>query len=245
MPLTNEELLKENKVLKRKIKFLEQSVTQAGTIKSNYDELIKKLEQRDKRLEEMNSKLEILVHQRTKELEEINHQLKSLSVTDSLTGLKNRRSFDEVFENEYNRAKRQGYSFSLLILDIDFFKQFNDIYGHHKGDEALKEVAGVLKCYERRAEDFAFRYGGEEFTYISSFQKEEDLAKVADMIREDIFKVEIPHRSNIYKFVTISIGGGIVVSHNRISKAKAFEIADENLYKAKNGGRNRICISSI
>lgn len=245
MESTSEELLKENKSLKRKIKLLEQSVNQAQIIRENYDSLIKKLEERDNRLEEMNNKLEILVQQRTSELEQINEQLKSLTITDALTNLNNRRAFDDIFSREFNRSRRQDYNFNFFVLDVDNFKKYNDHYGHHRGDDVLAEIGYVLNKYSRRADDFAFRYGGEEFAFITSYHDEEELFKIADAIRKAIYNKKMRHDKNeSYEYVTVSIGA--VVSINEVKTMdEVFEKADENLYKAKEEGRNRVVISTI
>lgn len=119
----------ENKKLKRKIKLMEQTLNQFNSIKQNYDFLIKKLEEKDKNLNEINEKLEELVKERTKDLELINEKLQNnlilleeLSTTDALTSLRNRRGFDEIFLQEFNRAKRQNYEFNFLLIDVDYFK---------------------------------------------------------------------------------------------------------------------------
>lgn len=126
----------ENKKLKRKIKLMEQTLNQFNSIKQNYDFLIKKLEEKDKNLNEINEKLEELVKERTKDLELINEKLQNnlilleeLSTTDALTSLRNRRGFDEIFLQEFNRAKRQNYEFNFLLIDVDYFKKYNDTYG--------------------------------------------------------------------------------------------------------------------
>lgn len=238
-----EDLEKENKRLKRKIKLLEQTLTQFSSIKNNYDELIKKLEEKDKRLLHMNEKLEFLVKERTKELEEINEKLKDLSLTDSLTGLKNRRAFDEVFSQEFNRARRQDYEFNLLVIDVDNFKKYNDKYGHKNGDFVLSQIGEVLEKFSRRSNDFAFRYGGEEFVYITCFHDEEKLHKTANSIREAIVSLDLLHELNPANVVTVSIGA--VVSKDRTkSKEELFNLADDNLYLAKEEGRNRVIISN-
>lgn len=243
MSLTNEELLKENRSLKRKIRLLEQSVSQATAIKSNYDNLIKKLEERDKRLEEMNNKLEILVKQRTSELENINEQLKSLSITDPLTNLNNRRAFDEISIREFNRARRQDYEFNILIIDVDNFKKYNDFYGHQYGDEVLSEIGYILNKYSRRADDFAFRYGGEEFVFLTCYHSEDKLFKMAESIRHAIYDKHMPHEKNdCCNVVTVSIGAVVSLNKNK-TLDEVFDKADGNLYKAKEEGRNRVVIS--
>lgn len=244
-----EDYKKENKVLKRKLKLMEQSLSQFSSIKSNYDVLIKKLEEKDKNLRDINDRLEELVSERTKELENINTQLEKnlklleeLSTTDALTSLRNRRSFDEIFAQEFNRAKRQNYEFNFLIIDIDYFKKYNDFYGHRAGDEALRDVGKVLNKFARRANDFVFRYGGEEFVYISCFHTLEEIKNLANAIRKTIFSLEIKHEKNPHNYLSVSIGG-IVFKDKDLLIEEVFKTADDNLYTSKEDGRNRITIT--
>ncbi len=244
MPLDNNELAKENKKLRIKLKIMQQTLAQFGNIKNSYDGLIKKLEEKDKTLSLMNEKLELLVGERTKELEKINEQLKDLSVTDSLTGLKNRRAFDEVYSQEFNRARRQGYEFNFLILDVDNFKKYNDNYGHKEGDVVLAQIGKILGKLSRRSNDFAFRYGGEEFIYISCFNDEQTFFQIAETIREKIANENIVHRINPHGIVTVSIGAVVSLDITK-SKEDLFNCADDNLYKSKEKGRNKTTITTF
>lgn len=242
---------KENKALKRKVRLLEQSLSQFSSIKAGYDVLIQRLEEKDKSLLEMNEKLEFLVNERTKELENVNKQLQynvklleELSRTDPLTSLSNRRAFDETFEKELTRAKRQDYELSFMIIDVDNFKQYNDCYGHDKGDEALKVLGSILNKFSRRANDFSFRYGGEEFVYIGTFQDAEKTLKLANKIKETLEEKSIEHKMSERGYLTISIGA--VVSKNINSNIdEIFKIADENLYKSKEEGRNTVTLTVL
>ena len=249
--MTIEDYIKENKSLKRKLKVMDQTLLQFGTIKTNYDNLIKKLEEKDSYLKELNLKLEDLVKERTNELENINNKLQmnlkmleELSTTDSLTGLRNRRSFDEVYPSELDRAKRQGYEFNFLIIDIDYFKKYNDTYGHDKGDEVLQAVGKILNKFSRRSDDFSFRYGGEEFAYISCFQDEESFLGLITSIQNSIENEQIKHDKSTWGYITVSIGA--VLSRSKtITKKEIFKITDENLYKSKQEGRNKVTLSVI
>lgn len=243
--------IQENKKLSRKTKVLEQTLTQFNSIKTNYDVLINKLEEKDKNLREINEKLEEIVHERTKELEQINHQLKDnlklleeLSITDTLTTLRNRRSFDEIFLQEFNRSKRQDYTFNFLIIDIDFFKKFNDTYGHAQGDEVLQIVGKILNRFARRSNDFAFRYGGEEFVYMSCFLNEDQLLELGNSIKDALLSEKIPHEQNPNQFVTASIGGVVSTSKTLLTQ-DIFKFADDNLYKSKANGRNLVTITRL
>ena len=165
-----------------------------------------------------------------------------LSITDELTQLYNRRFFNEKIEEEINRAKRENNCFSLLIIDVDYFKQYNDSYGHQKGDLALEKVANILKKKSSRASDFAFRLGGEEFAIITTLDGKK-IIEFANLIRTEIENLQIEHNSSlISKYLTISIG--IVCQKGQeISNSDAlYKEADDNLYEAKRLGRNRVFI---
>ena len=168
--------------------------------------------------------------------------IEELSITDELTKIYNRRFFNIKIEEEINRAKRDKKELCLIILDIDFFKQYNDTYGHQEGDFVIKSVANVLKKRTNRAGDFAFRVGGEEFAVISHIEK----SKVMDyalLIKDDIENLKIEHSGNkASKYVTISLG---VVCKNAIeinSSEELYKEADDNLYEAKRSGRNCVVI---
>ena len=229
MSIEYDELIKENKILKRKLKIMEQSFSQFDFIKNKYSDLI--------------SRLEDIVKARTKELESINSKLQDLSMTDTLTGLKNRRAFDEIYSQEFNRAKRQDYILNFLIIDVDNFKNYNDTYGHKKGDYVLSKIGRVLDKFSSRANDFSFRYGGEEFIYITCFQDRDKFFDTAESIRKEILNLKIIHEKNSHDFVSVSIGA--VISNNKeIRKQDIFDLADDNLYKAKEKGRNKTIITS-
>jgi len=166
--------------------------------------------------------------------------IEQLSITDELTHLYNRRFFNTKILEEMNRAKREKNYLSLLIIDVDYFKQYNDTYGHQQGDIILEKVASVLKNRTNRASDFAFRLGGEEFAIITTLEKEKAI-EFAEVIRNDIEELKIEHKSStISKHLTISIG---LVSKYAIdieNSDKLYKEADDNLYIAKKQGRNSI-----
>ena len=168
--------------------------------------------------------------------------IEELSITDELTKIYNRRFFNIKIEEEINRAKRDKKELCLIILDIDFFKQYNDTYGHQEGDIVLKSVANVLKNKTNRADDFAFRVGGEEFVIITHIEKDK-VFDYAISIKDDIENLQIEHSGNkVSKYVTISLG---VVCKNAIeinSSEELYKQADINLYEAKRGGRNCVVI---
>jgi len=168
-----------------------------------------------------------------------------LSITDELTQTYNRRHFNTKIEEEINRAKRNDYYLSLLMLDIDHFKFYNDTYGHQEGDKALRRVAKVLNDHTTRATDFAFRLGGEEFGIIFSFKNEQESFDYATFIKKEIEALKIEHKANTASaYLTVSIGL-IVRKGQKIENVHTiYRLADEALYNAKASGRNQICVST-
>ena len=165
-----------------------------------------------------------------------------LSITDELTQLYNRRFFNTKIEKEINRAKRENTYLSFLIMDIDYFKEFNDTYGHQKGDFALEEVSKVLKKYTNRSSDFAFRLGGEEFGIITRLDKEK-IIEFANNIKNEIEELHIEHKkSSISEYLTISIGITSRTGLDLLDSNTLYKEADDSLYLAKNKGRNCIFI---
>ena len=165
-----------------------------------------------------------------------------LSITDELTQLYNRRFFNTKIEKEINRAKRENTYLSFLIMDIDYFKEFNDTYGHQKGDFALEEVSKVLKKYTNRSSDFAFRLGGEEFGIITRLDKEK-IIEFANNIKIEIVELHIEHKkSSISEYLTISIGITSRTGLDLLDSNTLYKEADDSLYLAKNKGRNCIFI---
>ncbi|MBA3015683.1 MAG: PleD family two-component system response regulator [Proteobacteria bacterium] len=168
--------------------------------------------------------------------------LKSLSNRDGLTGIANRRSFDETLDSEWNRAKRLRSCLSLVMVDIDHFKLFNDHYGHIAGDECLRWVAQALKQSLRRACDFVSRYGGEEFVCILPETDLDEALKVAEHLRSAVAELAIPHAfSTVVGTVTISMGVASMMPLPEKASVDLMLAADQALYQAKNTGRNRVC----
>ena len=185
------------------------------------------------KLEEINISLEQKVAERTRQLE-------ILSNLDGLTGIANRRKMDEYLEHEWDVAIRQKFPLSLVILDIDFFKNYNDTFGHPMGDECLKKVAGTIAGSLHRVSDFAARYGGEEFVAILSNTDKSGAYKTAERIRKEIENLHIPHTSSqVSDYVTVSLGASTLSSFDDKSLDDFVRSADEALYKAKQAGRNR------
>jgi len=181
----------------------------------------------------------------TKKLRRANKKLESVSYTDSLTNLHNRRYFNLVFARELKQAKRVKSYITFMMLDIDFFKQYNDTYGHIEGDHALKSVAKVLKDTLRRPTDYVFRLGGEEFGVLLTATDESSSAKLARDICDAIRAREIKHeKSSVNEFVTISIGVVCCVADEALVDDILISRADEMLYAAKESGRDRYIITS-
>ncbi|AEG00690.1 GGDEF domain-containing response regulator [Methylomonas methanica] len=175
-----------------------------------------------------------------KALKQVNLELEHITLFDQLTGLANRRNFDSTLERQFAWAKRNKSPLSVIIGDVDYFKVFNDCYGHPAGDECLSQVARAIAGQLKRSIDLACRYGGEEFTIILPETDMQGARKVAEMIRQAVFERNIPHAgSNIADRISMSLGvatyNGQYLTGPEITKA-----ADDALYQAKRNGRNRI-----
>jgi len=174
-------------------------------------------------------------------------RMELMSITDTLTQLYNRRHFQSTFESELNRAKRDKKFFVFLMLDIDFFKKYNDSYGHLAGDDVLRKIAQSMRDTFQRAGDFSFRLGGEEFGIIYSATEDKYALEMANKLRTNIQELKIPHKGNkASKFISASIG--IIVlpfdNKNNFEMDSLIEKADDALYNAKGNGRNRVEIWS-
>lgn len=170
-------------------------------------------------------------------------EISKLLITDYLTKIHNRRHFNTTFDIELKRSKRDSKNIIFMILDIDYFKQYNDTYGHDAGDKALHEVAQALKYTLKRSHDFVFRLGGEEFGIITSGVDIGGIEVLAKNLRESIEHLEIEHKENkVNEFLTISIGVKVVESTSTLSQKEIYQLADKALYKAKNQGRNTAII---
>jgi len=196
------------------------------------------LEEKTRELDAKVAELEELQQQ----LEETNEQLRLLSSMDGLTGLLNRRRFDELLEEEWQRNLRHKTPLSLLMVDIDHFKDYNDNYGHIQGDNCLKMVAHGLANSLQRHVDKVSRYGGEEFAVILPSTDAEGAYTVAQRMRADIEEMNIEHcASGTCASVTVSIGVSSLVPTTEILSTRLVNAADQGLYKAKESGRNRCC----
>lgn len=173
-------------------------------------------------------------------LAEANRELERLSVTDSLTGLPNRRSFNQFLNKEWLREQRGKQPFSVVMIDIDHFKAFNDHYGHLEGDVCLQKVASVLLGCFCRAGDLLTRYGGEEFVAILPYTDAQGAYELAENLHKRIKSAAIPHAASpVAPILTISIGIASVIPSQDITPEEVVAMADEALYQAKGEGRNR------
>ncbi|WP_457748175.1 diguanylate cyclase [Sulfurimonas sp.] len=172
--------------------------------------------------------------------EEYIEALEHASITDPLTQLYNRRYLDYIFDIKFNKAKIHNSYFSLFILDLDYFKDYNDTYGHIAGDEALKKIADVLKIAMRRESDSAFRLGGEEFCGLLMANEHEKIVNSIENIRKKIEELHITHIKSPYKKLTASFGVCTIHSFDKKDLDAMYKIADDMLYEAKRAGRNSI-----
>lgn len=186
---------------------------------------------------EINQRLEDEAVHRKK----IENELRILSTTDALTGLHNRRKFDEVINQEWKRGLRNQTSIAFVMLDIDYFKRFNDSYGHNRGDDALRKVAAGLKSVVARSYDLITRLGGEEFGIL---MPETDLAgaiQIAEKVRTGVENLAIPHEySRVSDVITVSVGVAVITPDKNSDHTELYAKADKALYRAKEGGRNRV-----
>jgi two-component system chemotaxis family response regulator WspR len=172
-------------------------------------------------------------------LEESNKILHSLSILDGLTGVANRRHFDDMIDQEWLRAVRDKSELSLIMLDIDYFKKYNDNYGHQMGDDCLKSVANILSSSLKRPSDFLARYGGEEFVIILPETNRAGAEAIAEQLRSAVEELAIIHdHSEIVNYITISVGVTTKMPGKSGRPAELLAKADEALYSAKENGRN-------
>lgn len=174
-------------------------------------------------------------------LRKLNQTLEKLALQDGLTGLANRRQFDLVLKDELSRATRSASSLALIMIDVDCFKQYNDLYGHMAGDECLRQVGQALQAAEGRTGDLAARYGGEEFALLLPNTDVAGALKVAEEIRKKIRELEIRHERNLPGVVTVSAGvNALMPVTGEATPSQLIGAADEALYLAKTSGRNRV-----
>jgi diguanylate cyclase (GGDEF)-like protein/PAS domain S-box-containing protein len=180
------------------------------------------------------------------EQKNLEEKLETLATEDGLTGIANRRRFDERLQEEWSRAYRDGSSLSLLLVDVDRFKKFNDQYGHPAGDVCLRSIADILAAEARRPGDLAARYGGEEFALLLPNTDAAGCSQIGERVRLALGKAAMPHSLNRPSGrVTVSLGGAVCQPKAEKSKSciSLIEIADRALYVAKQEGRDRLVMS--
>ncbi|MFT7002761.1 MAG: polar amino acid transport system substrate-binding protein [Sulfurimonas sp.] len=188
----------------------------------------------------VNSKLkkEIKIRKETEK------KLQEISITDELTTLYNRRYFNEIFPRLINSAKRENLNICFAVMDIDYFKAYNDTYGHVSGDNALKSVALSLKRSLSRADDYCFRLGGEEFGILFKGLNKEQSIELIERVKQDIENLKIVHeKSSVNKYLTASFGLIITDAKSVEDEKELYKEADALLYKAKENGRNKVCVN--
>jgi diguanylate cyclase (GGDEF)-like protein len=205
-------------------------------------------------LEEAYAGLDDRVKERTEELEitqirlsKSNDELQQLAITDGLTGLYNRRHFDDCLVKEWSRCQRNKTNLAVILFDVDYFKSYNDSYGHQQGDDCLKTISNLLldMHFANRPGDCIARYGGEEFVIFLPDVDENNAYKIADNIRQTIYDLGIPHQDrpdSTVDWVTVSIGVAIGTASSDIVPEQLVNRADKALYAAKNSGRNQVCL---
>lgn len=214
-------------------------------------ELIEALEEKNRAVEDLNADLEADLERRQlietdlreakERAEKFAAELEKLSSLDGLTGIANRRRFDQMLEREWNRARRAGQPLALIMCDIDYFKQYNDHYGHQAGDACLRQLAQLLENSLRRAGDLAARYGGEEFAILLPNTESPHAAELAERIRERLEQIGVPHEASLAgKRLTASFGVAAMVPGENLAPERLLRMADTALYRAKHAGRNRV-----
>ncbi|MFN8613627.1 MAG: diguanylate cyclase [Vulcanimicrobiota bacterium] len=192
-----------------------------------------------RQLQEANQELERRVAERTWELAEANRRLEELASLDPLTGLANRRLFDCTLESELNRARRERDPLSLMMVDIDHFKKFNDRYGHLAGDDCLRKMARILQDCFRRSTDLVARYGGEEFAVILPGLNPAQVELKAEQLRQAVIQASLPEALEGIGFLTVSVGACTRQVDGQLSASQLIDAADQALYASKANGRNR------
>jgi len=202
--------------------------------------------QAEEQIAQNHRELEKLIAIRTAELNDANHKLELMAYQDVVTGLYNRRFFNKVLEREIRRARRYRQPLSLLIGDVDFFKDYNDTYGHLAGDVCLKKIADLFRQHFQRASDLVARYGGEEFCVILPNMDSDAARVLSENFLQLVWAANITHdTSTIANRITVSIGLATCSEHDNCNAEILIKAADSALYAAKKSGRNRLELKNV
>lgn len=210
------------------------------------EEQSKKLRNANEELKNQNDELQRVkekLEEKNDELETANEKLEELSYYDELTGAPNRRLFEETLKSEWELLERENSPLSVVMIDIDHFKEYNDHYGHPQGDKCLQKVVRILRGRARRGSDTVARYGGEEFAVILPDTSESDAEKIASTMRESVKALGVPHESSpMDEVVTVSLGVATFKDLSQKDREDLVEAADEALYEAKDSGRDQVVV---
>jgi diguanylate cyclase (GGDEF)-like protein len=232
-------------------------ILELSTLAHSFNQMNQEIQQSRQQLEDYSRSLEDKVSERTQELQaEIqqrvtaesalkaaNEELERLAYLDGLTQIANRRRFDERLQQEWFRMQRQQLPLSLILCDVDYFKQYNDTYGHQAGDDCLRSVAQAIASTARRAADLPARYGGEEFVVLLPHITSTEALTVAKNIQTEIARLKLPHsKSQVSQYVTVSFGVTTLIPSAAFTPEQLLSNADQALYQAKMAGRDRIAI---
>ena len=194
---------------------------------------------------DINRNLDRKVRERTEALREANRELERLATLDGLTGIPNRRRFDDELQRAWADHRRRSAPLSLIMADIDHFKRYNDTYGHQAGDQTLSSVAQTLLLSSQRTTDLAARYGGEEFVVLLPDTKLKEATRIAQKMNEKVGRLEIRHEASLVSdFVSISLGVASLVPDRDSAKSVLMDLADRALYEAKEKGRNQVAVAA-
>ncbi|MGB3510713.1 MAG: diguanylate cyclase [Microcoleaceae cyanobacterium] len=211
-----------------------------GVLARVFQRMVHNLKTREKQLADYSHNLEKQVKKRTQELQIANQELELLVNKDGLTKVANRRYFDQHLEQEWQRLKREKKPLSLILFDVDFFKSYNDCYGHQAGDDCLVQVAQATTKAVRRSSDLVARYGGEEFAVILPNTNRLDAITVVQNIQYKIRTLSILHeKSEVNNFLSVSLGVASIIPTSESSPEQLIFLADKALYRAKKEGRDR------
>nr|WP_320146933.1 diguanylate cyclase [uncultured Anaeromusa sp.] len=221
------------------------SKDEIGQLAANFNDMTEQLLHRDEALSHIQGELERKVALRTRELQALNEELRRISRADGLTGLANRRYFDEFLQREWLRSRRKQECMALIMIDVDEFKRYNDYYGHLRGDDCLRRIGVALVQTVKRSSDLVARYGGEEFAVVLPATTEEGALELAGQIQQAVAAACMRHeRSHNGEFITVSMGLAAFIPQGDDTYKELVAVADQALYQAKRQGRNCICIGS-